>query len=266
MRGSRNSAWLRGSGGAAIILWVLAISGHRLSIAATRNIQLPLVQVPFVGCKSDGQLGPLDAPTGTSKVVPIIAKLAQNLAYYQAAQGNGVLAPRGWYCFGTYGSNGDNLYVTPHPLEVKALFSDTWSGVSGPAIQLSISYGGTSGRFEVAHIIARVFPARRAFVQSVIKEGIEPSSSFLFGPYPKDKLTYRSKEIVEYETQANAEGLGTNSRLQKNGSPISGVAILSGPLTEPDLWHLSERFSPNLSDLSTTIIQQVERDSAKPDR
>lgn len=263
MKLALGSTRLRISGRIAITLAALAIGGRPALIAATKNIQQPLSQVPFVGCRSDGQLGPVDAPMGKSEVVPIAAETAQKLAYYQAEHGSGVLAPRGWYCFGTYGSNGDNLYVTPHPVEAKTLFSVNWSGFSGPAIQLSLSYGGTSGRFEVAPIIARVFPSHRAFVQSVIKEGIEPSSSFLFGPYPKDKLSYKSNEIVEYETHANAEGLGTNSRLQKNGSPILGVAILTGSSSEPDLWLLSTRLPPNLGALSTTIIRQVERDSAK---
>jgi hypothetical protein len=249
-----------------MIMGTLAVSGRPLLIAATKKIQPSLSQVPFVGCKSDGQLGPLDAPMGKSKVVPIAAKLAQQLAYYQAEQGDGVLAPRGWYCFNTYGSNGWNLYVTPQPIDAKTLFLDTWPGFSGPSIQLSTSYGGTSGRFEVAHIIARVFPAHKAFVRSVIKEGIIPSSSFVFGPYPQDKLIYKNKEIVEYQTPPNAEGLGTNSHLQKNGSSICGVAILAGISSEPSLWILSTRLSPNLAGLSTAIIQQVERDAAEPDR
>jgi len=69
---------------------------------------------------------------------------------------------------------------------------------SGPAIQLSVAVGDTSGRFEVAQIIARVFPSHRNFVRDVIAEDIEPASNFPFGPFPKDKLTYKSKELVEY--------------------------------------------------------------------
>lgn len=201
-----------------------------------------------------------------SKTVPITAERAQQLAYYQAEQGSGVLAPRGWYCFSTYGSNGWNLYVTPQPVEAKTLFSDAWPGFSGPAIQLSLSDGGTSGRFEVAHVIARVFPAHKAFVRRVIEEGIEPSASFVFGPYPQDKLIYKSKEIVEYQTPPNAEGLGANSHLQKNGSPIIGVALLAGIPSEPSLWLLSTRLPASLVGLSTVVIHQVERDAAEPDR
>jgi hypothetical protein len=34
----------------------------------------------------------------------------------------------------------------------------------------------------------------------LIAEGIEPESDFPFGPYPKDKLIYKSEELVEYQT------------------------------------------------------------------
>lgn len=65
--------------------------------------------VPFVGCKSDGQTGPQKAPNGKPVLLPLPAKFAERLAYYKSEQSAGVLAPRGWYCFGTYGSSGDTL-------------------------------------------------------------------------------------------------------------------------------------------------------------
>lgn len=42
-------------------------------------------------------------------------------------------------------------------------------------------YGGTSGRFVVAEIIARIFPAYKAFAVRVMKE-LAPPDSFSFGP------------------------------------------------------------------------------------
>jgi hypothetical protein len=222
------------------------------------------VRVPFVGCRSDGQLGPEKAPIGKSKVVPIAAGKAARLAYYKAEEGDGVLAPRGWYCFGTYGSSGESLYVSPNPIGAADLLS-TWGPVfSSAVIEITDQYGGTSGRFGVADMIARVFPAHRAFVDAVtdeeVREGIHPPSSFPSGPYPKDKLTYRSKDLVEYETSAETEGLGTQSRLLKNGDPICGVAMLVGQT--PDLVHLSVRLPLDVTDLAPLIIQQVERDAA----
>jgi hypothetical protein len=40
--------------------------------------------VPFVGCASDGQLGPIAAPKGAAKTVGVDAATAAQLAYYQA--------------------------------------------------------------------------------------------------------------------------------------------------------------------------------------
>jgi hypothetical protein len=236
---ARNSAPVTGSG----------------SIATTRSA------VPFVGCKSDGQTGPVEAPKGQTKVVLIDGGAVQQLAYYESTRGFGVLAPRGWYCFGTYGSDGNTLYVSPQPINSADLFSTTWSGFGGPVIELSLEDGGTSGRFGVAKTIARVFPDHRDFVRNVIAEGIEPASSFPLGPYPDDKLIYRNNEIVEYETPAYKEGLGTISRLQSNDEPISGVAILIEKDT--NLLKLSVRLSPYQTDLTSSIIHQVERDAAR---
>jgi hypothetical protein len=144
------------------------------------------------------------------------------------------------------------------PLKSADLFSNSWKGISSFGIQISVSNGDTSGRFEVAQIIARVFPAHSAFVRRVIAEGVEPSTSFPYGPYPADKLTYKSKETVEYITPPNTEGLGTKSFLIKDADPIDGVAILTGE--ELSLTHLSVRLSPEMSDLLPVIIRQVEQD------
>ena len=132
----------------------------------------------------------------------IPAEVAQRLAYYKAQEGVGVLAPKGWRCIETYGSNGATLYVSPDAINAADLFSASWKGFSGPVIQISSVDGDTSGLFEVAKTIARVFPAHRAFVEGVIAEGIEPASSFPYGPYPADTLRYRRENIVEFRTPA----------------------------------------------------------------
>jgi hypothetical protein len=219
-----------------------------------------LSHVPFVGCASDGQAGPQAAPTGRSKSVAISSATAQRLAYYKAQYGPGVLAPRGWHCFSTYGSDGSNLFVSPDALDSKTLLSMDWKGFTGPAIQISISSGGTSGRFQVAKVIARVFPAYKQFAQNVIAEGIEPASDFPFGPYATDKLTDRGKNIVEFETPANTAGLGTDSRLLPNASPIDGVDLITG--TDTDLTQLSARVASNDRDLIPLIVKQAESDAA----
>jgi hypothetical protein len=214
--------------------------------------------IPFVGCESNGQQGPQNAPHGKNLVLPISTEMTRQLAYYEAENGIGVLAPRGWRCFGAYGSGGTSLFVSPE--QIPDLFSITGSGFPGPAIEIATIYGDTSGRFMVARAIARVFPARKAYVESVIRGGEEPASEFPFGPYPKDKLTYRSNAMVEYQTPANSDGLGTDySQLKKNGDPISGVAILVG--REPNLVVTSIRLPSELTALTPAIIQQAERDA-----
>lgn len=219
------------------------------------------VPVPFVGCESDGQVGPLKAPSGRSKTVAIPPEAAQRLAYYKAEDGVGALAPMGWHCFGTYGSNGATLYVSPGPINAAELLSSNWKGFAGPAIQISVMEGDTSGRFEVAKIIARLFPARKAFVEGLIAEGIEPAGSFPNGPYPADTVNYKSENVAEFQTPAQREGLGTASRLHQNDSAISGVAILFGE--EPNLLLLCVRLPSQASDLTRFIIQQAEREAAR---
>jgi hypothetical protein len=216
-----------------------------------------VTHVPVVECRSDGQLGPFKPASGQSKTttVAIPAEAARSLAYYKAQIG--VLAPRGWHCFGTYGSNGTTLYVSPNPINSADLLSTAWEGFAGPVVQISREYGDTSGRFGVAKTIARVFPARKAFVEKVIAEGIEPASSFTYGPYPTDTLTYQRENVVEFITPAQKDGLGTTSRLQKSNSPISGVAILFGE--EPVLLRLWVRLPSENSNLTRSIIHETER-------
>lgn len=188
------------------------------------------------------------------------SEAAQQLAYYKAEEGLGVLAPRGWHCFGTYGSSGSSLYVSPQPINAAIVFSN-WKGFSGTVVQLTDEYGGTSGRFSVARTIARVFPSHIAFVHDVIANGFAQANDFPSGPYPKDDLVYKSKEIVEYQTPAQTDGLGTQSMLQKNVDPIRGVAILVG--SDPDLVFLAARLPPDMTDLASVIIRQVEDDAAQ---
>jgi Superinfection immunity protein len=230
------------------------------NLLAEDEIAAAPTRVSFIGCPSDGQVGPAEAPKGKDKSLPIPVEAADKLAYYSSESNLGALAPKGWYCFGTYGSDGSSLYISPHPIDTEQLFSDKWPGFAGPTIQVSWTSGGTSGRFEVARTIARIFPAHQAFSQKVIDEGIEPATSFPTTPYTTDKLRYRNDEIVEYQTPANTDGLGTESRLQKNDDPISGVAIIHGEDT--DLLKLNVRLPESQSSLIPIIIQQLEDEMA----
>ena len=95
-------------------------------------------------------------------------------------------------------------------------------------------------------------------MQRVIDQGIEPASQFPSGPFEGDMLVYKSKRIVEFQTPANTDGLGTSSRLQKSGSLISGVAILFGQ--EPSLLQLSMRLTPETENLERVIVRETERE------
>lgn len=223
----------------------------------------PTVTVPFIGCSADGQLGPMAAPKGKPKDIALPAQIGPQLAWYEyhgEAGQIGVLAPRGWNCFATLGSNGMSLYVAPEPLNSEKLLAHrNWQGFKGPAIELSESEGGTSGRFEVAQVIARVFPAHRDFLHNVIAEGFEPASDFPTGPFPTDHLTYKSKELVEFSTPAGHKGLGTMSWLLPSGLPISGMALLN---TGEDLvlLQLSVRLPAKIGYLAPIIVEQAERE------
>jgi len=110
-------------------------------------------------------------------------------------------------------------------------------------------------RFEWLHV-ARVFPSLKRFVDDVIREGIWGASDFPSGPYPADRLVYRSVRIVEYETPPHAEGLGTRTRMEPNDDPMCGVALLRGDT--PNLLQLAVRLPSTMTDLEARIIQQFE--------
>jgi hypothetical protein len=213
--------------------------------------------VPFVGCASDGQVGPIDAPKGTAKRTTLPAAVASRLAYYKAQRSPGILAPRGWKCFSTYGSNGASLFVAPELPPPGAFFSDSdkWKGFAGSVIQISNMDGGTSGRFSVAETIALVFPKHRAFAKRVLNEhlGLDKLPS---GPFPTDTLHYVSPEVVEYTTPSKKVGLGTKSWLLKNSTAIKGVEILQ--TEEPNCISVSVRLPPEFDDLTRTILNRVE--------
>lgn len=238
-----------------------------LTFAVASLLAHAQTSIPYIGCPGDGQTGPYAAASGKPKRVNLPPTIADQLAWYEYngdAGHFGTLGPRGWNCFATIGSNGWTLYIAPEPLDsAKLLEHRNWKGFAGPAIQLSGSDGGTSGRFEVAKMVARVFPAHREYARKVIAEGFGPASDYLFGPFPSDHLTYKSKELVEFTTPARRSGLGTMSWLLPSDQPITGFALLSiGPNIDTELLHLSFRLPPSLSHLAATLIEQAEGDAS----
>jgi hypothetical protein len=212
--------------------------------------------VPFVGCAADGQTGPRLGPAGHPVRVDLSPAISSRLAYYGGRYAPGVLAPRGWQCFVTYGSNGASLFVAPHLPPHNTFFAEKFPGLTGPAIQISNMDGGTSGRFSVAETVARVFPAHRQFAQKVLDEH-SILTALPSGPYPTDMLTRRNDNFVEYLTPPNTDGLGTDTRLVKGDLPISGVEIYQPE--EPNVISVAVRLAPGQQELIAPIISDVER-------
>jgi hypothetical protein len=233
------------------------------ALAAASLLVHAQTSVPYIGCPGDGQTGPYVAAKGSPKPVKLPPAIADHLAWYEYngdAGHFGALGPRGWNCFVTIGSNGWTLYIAPEPLDSpKLLEHRNWKGFRGPAIQMSGSDGGTSGRFEVAKVVARVFPAHRDYARSIIAEGFGPASNYPFGPFPSDHLTYKDEDLVEFTTPAHRKGLGTMSWLLPSDEPITGFALLAiRPNVDTELLQLNLRLPPSLSFLTATLMQQTE--------
>jgi hypothetical protein len=248
----------------ALAALLLPTACHRpasphVAAAAQPTAQLPIAGAPppvsgklaFVACPSDGQPGPPPAPPRELPEFP--PEIAARLAYY--ASGNlAVVAPRGWHCVGRLGPSGADLLITP---EVQAAGgpSNLDKKTSGPAIFASRSFDTETGRVQVARIAARVFPIAKKFVQTVIAKSPESRGAIHFTPYPDDTVTQSSDTDLEFETQANKDGLGTEGRLAKNGQPIVGAAMLNGDM---DLFMIAVRLRPEDKDLVVTTMQAFE--------
>lgn len=218
-----------------------------------------VVTVPFVGCAEDGSGGPVEAPTGAPKAVRLDAATAAKLAYYSLAQGHGVLAPRGWHCFGAYGTEDSTLYVTPEPIGAAETTDIAWSGLGGPMVELFVSSDDVNGRMDVVQYIARVFPAHRAYAVSVLAQYHQSIDSIQPGPPSTDTITRRGDELVEYETPANTDGFGLSERLKRSDDPIAGVAVLRRH--ESAVAFAAVRLPAALRGLAPAIIGQVEQDN-----
>lgn len=220
--------WVFLFGACGIVLLCVPAPLPAQATGAAASPQRTAVSVPFVGCASSGQIEILEAPKGTDRSVPMSPRDAQAFAYYESADGIGLLAPRGWYCEGVSGSGGYALFLSPKPIHHSP---SGWEGLEGTAIEINHISSENSGRYQVAEIMARVFPEYRALASRILKEIDLPLPS---GPYPEDILKYRSKTIVEFKTPAQTEGLGNfDSWLEKSDTPILGAAILIADSRNP---------------------------------
>lgn len=208
--------------------------------------------VPFVGCPSDGQMGPIAAPTGAPKVVALDAATAREIAYYSGDGGPAAFAPRGWYCQVSYGSSGSTIYVTPSPIDsMRAQRPKT----AGSAVEVEFLDGGTSGRFGVARFASRLFPRVAAtFIQEVKSRDPETASDIAWVAHDVDSVTYSDSLTAEFTTPANQTGLGTAYNFGPSPDAIRGVAVLA-PSSDWGLTIVRVRLGPGMSRIESAILK-----------
>jgi hypothetical protein len=216
---------------------------------------------PFIGCESFTQLEPLDPPRGKTPAIRLTPAVNRRIAYYKAEVSYGVVAPRGWHCLGTWDSSGRGLLVSPEPIDTKQGYASVRRSFAGPGIEMERFSSGTSGSYDIAEFMMRVFPSFRATARRMLDSVELPIPS---GPYPADKIRYRGARLVEYETPPQADGFGSRNFLVKNSLPIRGFAmLLSDP---PDLLFLAVRLPSESEDLAPVIIRQLEDEASKHPR
>jgi len=213
------------------------------SLSLGRLVEAPITAV---GCPQDGQLGPVPAPDLPTSVRAIIPEgFAPRLAYYSASEtpGTGVVGPRGWACFGVYGSSGQSLLVMPQNPEMPMPNRDART-IMGPVVIRNLLVGGTSGRLLIAKVSARAFPIARKFVERVRDAGLGDPREYVFAPWPADQTFRLSDFAVAYVTPPGADGLGTIFGPLPARDPVNGLALLTGVIEsvdEPSLVRLAVR-------------------------
>ncbi len=209
--------------------------------------------VPFVGCPADGQSGPIEAPKGQPKVVSLGDVPAGAIAYYKGEQTPGVFAPSGWHCRVWYGSSGSGLLVTPTPIDTKHFLPPK---VLGPAVEMGLTFAGTSGRFSVASYASRLFPRVLAsFIEGVKNEHLVPDSEFEARRYARDSVRNVASFVAEFTTRPGMSGLGTAELLAPSRDPIHGVAVIAPDTTEPDMSILRVRLGANMRQVEAAVLR-----------
>lgn len=214
--------------------------------------------VPFVSCPADGQAGPLAAPR-VRQTPAVPATAAHSLAWY-VSEHEAVLAPRGWRCFETYGSNGGTLFVAPQALSFNILLR-RGASFRGPMVISGYSFGGTSGRWSVISFIGRYFPRYRSFIREV--RNMDPEITALesptpSGPYRYDRIVSRTSSEIRLTTPAWRSGEGTNFLLAPNRDPVESLIILH-PDSDMDVSSFTVRLPRRQAGLSTVILAAARR-------
>jgi hypothetical protein len=211
-------------------------------------------RVPFIGCPGQGQLGFSASPSGEAKSVDVPATLARQIAYYTSDGGPGVFAPRGWRCRGWNGSNGAGIIVRPTAIDSMQFPP---RGIQGPGVTLDATTGQTSGRFDVADGVVRLFPAMAVpFVQAVKEEDPATASTFPKGPYPDDRIRYLDSTVAEFTTPPYTAGLGTAQYFAPSSEPVHGIGVLFiSDSLPPDLDLLRIRLQAGKDELERALLE-----------
>jgi len=226
-----------------------------LLLTTASEAREPSQKVPFVGCPSDGQLGPRAGPKkGNTPALP--ARESAQLAYYADDEGLGVLAPRGWHCFALLGSDGSLVIVTPERHVSDDFIGANTVSFRGPAIQISYSTAGTSGRLAVMPVIVRYFPRYLPFVREMKDLDLD-FEALTARPYRNDITKSRTANYFRFTTPAHRTGEGTNSRLLPGNLPIEGSRKIVGSASEPDMLSLEVRLPPQFARLADTILDNA---------
>jgi hypothetical protein len=209
--------------------------------------------VPFVGCPADGQQGYIAPPQGQPMVVGRQDVSLDAIAYYKGDYAPGVFAPNGWHCRVWYGSSGSSLLVTPTAIDTTHFMPPK---VLGPAVEMRVSFAGTSGRFSVARYGSRLFPRMLAsFIGGVKNEHIAPDSEFAPRQYARDSVTWSGHLIADFITPPGVSGLGTAEILGPSSDPIHGVAVIAPDSTEPDMSILRVRLGANMRQVEGVVLR-----------
>ncbi len=209
--------------------------------------------VPFVGCPADGQTGPIQPPKGQPKVVSLGGLPAGAIAYYKGEQAPGVFAPAGWHCRVWYGSSGSSILVTPTPIDTTHFLPPK---VVGAAVELGLSFAGTSGRFSVASYASRLFPRVLArFIEGVKNEHVVPDSACGPRRYKGDSVTSVGHLVAEFTTPPGVTGLGTANLFAPSRDPIYGIAVIAPDSTEPDMSILRVRLGGNMRQVEAAVLR-----------
>jgi hypothetical protein len=131
-----------------------------------------------------------------------------------------------------------------------------WPNFEGPAIDLRHINGENGfGQLQIAEAVLRVFPT---FHTWAVRNTEDLDTHLRRGPYPTDRLRYRSSRVVQFETPPRTKGFSNDfSRIVSNDKPTFGVAILMGD--PPDnLLVLSIRLPNGLQSLLPLITNDIE--------